>query len=230
MKTNYREEAELRVREDRPNFEGYKHPLTFRPLKLTDTSILAPVMKKSAPYIKGYIHWGTYASKWNFSDVQSFVSARVHDDFPRFHFLFLIGNQPVAMGSLAPMPSKMDTQISLVVFHPHQGRGIGPVVVKTLEWYAFNVWGFSNLWYQYDATNKNSQKLAKKMEFEFVKTFEDQISAEEESGLWFSHKKPRPEDAPKGILQGEDIAFWSTPKNPGVLRAIIENRLDDQAS
>ncbi len=230
MKDISREEAELQVRKQRANFPGYRHPLTFRPLKVTDTAILAPVMKKSAPHIKGYIHWGTYASKWNFSDVQSFVSARVQDDFPRFHFLFLIGNQPVALGSLAPMESRMDAQVALVIFHPHQGKGIGPSVVKTLEWYAFNVWGFENLWYQYDATNKNSQKLAKKMGFEFIKTFEDVVTAEQESGLWFSHKKPRPEGLPKGILQGGEMDFWTTPKNEGTLRAIIESREEDEAS
>jgi RimJ/RimL family protein N-acetyltransferase len=224
--TKTREESELEIRRQQDNYPGFAHPLTCRPLKISDTALLAPVMKKSAPYIKGYISWGTYASRWTFADVQRFVSDRVNDDFPRFHLLFFIGNKAVALGSLAPMPSPLDIQISLVVFHPYQGIGLGKRVVKTLEWYAFEVWGYQKLFYQYDATNKNSQKLANFMGFEFSHSFDDIVSAEKESGLWFSHVKERPEDLPDGVFQGADIEYWTQPRNEGLLEAVINARED----
>lgn len=219
-----REQSELEIRKNQENYPGFSHPLTCRPLKMDDTALLAPVMKKSAPFIKGYISWGTFASRWNFSDVQKFVSNRVNDDFPRFHLLFFIGNKVVALGSLAPMASALEIQVSLVVFHPYQGIGLGKRVVKTLEWYAFEVWGYQKLYYQYDATNKNSQKLADKMGFEFSHSFDDIISAEQESGLWFSHVKERPVGLADGILQGAPIEYWTVARNHGSLEAVIEAR------
>lgn len=204
-----REELELQVRRPQPKYPGYQHPLEFRPLKITDTLMLAPVMKRSAPYIQGYVHWGTYAATWNFKQVQHFIAARVNDDFPRMHYLFLIGREPVCLASFAPMASPYDAQIALAVFHPHQGRGIGASVVKTMEWLAFSVWGFETLWYQYDASNKNSQKLANKCGFAFDHSFEEVITAKQETGLWFSHRKDKGPQYPSGVLQGADMEYWT---------------------
>lgn len=221
MERKTREEHELEMRSLKENYPSYAHPLEFRPLKLTDTLMLAPVMKRSANYIKGYVHWGTSAKNWAFKDVQNFVSARMRDEFPRFHFVFLIGKEPVALGSLAPMDSPYDAQVSLAVFHPHQGKKIGEAVVKTLEWYAFVVWGFHNLYYQYDATNKNSQKLANRCGFTFSHSFEQAKTAELESGLWISHKKTRDPNYPDGIFQGADLEYWGIPRDPKLLEDIV---------
>lgn len=229
MERKTREEHELEMRKEKENYPSYNHPLEFRPLKITDTLMLAPVMKRSANYIKGYVHWGTSAKNWGFKDVQNFVSARVRDDFPRFHFVFLIGKEPVALGSLAPMDSPFDAQVSLAVFHPHQGKKIGEVVVKTLEWYAFVVWGFHNLYYQYDATNKNSQKLANRCGFPFSHSFEQEKTAELESGLWMSHKKSRDPNYPDAIFQGADIEYWGIPRDASLLDQIVKYQQESNA-
>jgi RimJ/RimL family protein N-acetyltransferase len=224
MEKKSREEHELEMRTPQPNYPGYSHNLSFRPLKVSDTAILAPAMKRSADHIKGYVHWGTSAKKWHFKDVQTFVSARMRDEFPRFHFVFFIGPEPVAFGSLAPMASPYDAQVSLAVFYPHQGKGIGKRVVKTLEWYAFVVWGFHNLYYQHDASNLNSQKLAEYCDFSFSHSFDQAKEAEQESGLWFSYKKKKDPAYPDGILQGADIEYWGMPRDEELLKQVIAYR------
>jgi RimJ/RimL family protein N-acetyltransferase len=222
-----REEMELEIRAPQPNYPGYTDRLIFRPLKVSDTKVLAPVMKRSADHIKGYVHWGTNAKKWHFKDVQNFVSARMRDEFPRFHFVFFIGPEPVAFGSLAPMNSPYDAQVSLAVFYPHQGKGIGKRVVKTLEWYAFTVWGFHNLYYQADDSNLNSKKLAEYCGFTFSHTFEQQIDAEMESGLWSSYKKKRDPSYPDGAFQGADLEYWGIPRDTRVLEALLKYQLEN---
>jgi RimJ/RimL family protein N-acetyltransferase len=224
MEKKSREEHELDIRTPQPNYPGYSDRLSFRPLKVSDTAILAPAMKRSADHIKGYVHWGTSAKKWHFKDVQTFVSARMRDEFPRFHFVFFIGREPVAFGSLAPMPSLYDAQVSLAVFYPHQGKGIGKRVVKTLEWYAFVVWGFRNLFYQVDDSNLNSKKLADYCGFTFSHSFEQAKEAEQESGLWMSYKKKKDPSYPDGILQGADIEYWGMPRDENLLKQVIDYR------
>jgi RimJ/RimL family protein N-acetyltransferase len=148
----------------------------------------------------------------------------MRDEFPRFHFVFFIGPEPVAFGSLAPMTSPYDAQVSLAVFYPHQGKGIGKRVVRTLEWYAFVVWGFHNLYYQHDASNLNSQKLAEYCDFAFSHSFEQAKGAEQESGLWKSYKKKKDPAYPDGILQGADIEYWGMPRDEELLKQVIAYR------
>jgi RimJ/RimL family protein N-acetyltransferase len=138
--------------------------------------------------------------------------------------VFFIGPEPVAFGSLAPMNSPYDAQVSLAVFYPHQGKGIGKRVVKTLEWYAFTVWGFHNLYYQADDSNVNSKKLAEFCGFTFSHTFEQQIDAEMESGLWSSYKKKRDSSYPDGAFQGADLEYWGMPRDEELLKKVIAYR------
>jgi len=122
------------------------------------------------------------------------------------------------------MNSPYDAQVSLAVFYPHQGKGIGKRVVKTLEWYAFTVWGFHNLYYQHDASNLNSKKLADYCGFTFSHTFEQQIDAEQESGLWMSYKKKRDPSYPDGAFQGADLEYWGIPRDEELLKKVISYR------
>jgi len=187
------------------NHEGFNYPLTHRRIRPNDTLALSKVLKHSAQHLSGYIEWAQYAKHWSFRQVQLFVNQHVKDEFPREHFLFFIGDEIVGMGSLAPMPHPLDIQISLWVAHGFHGHGIGPRIASTIEWYAFEVYGYAHLYYQHDATNESSKRLPQKLGYRFSHSFDTKVSASNESGFWYSWKKDRPEDLPIGILQGADI-------------------------
>ena len=74
-----------------------------------------------------------------------------------------------------------------------------------MEMYAFEVWGYSKLYYQCDASNEQSKRLPQKLGFRYSHTFNEEITAQNESGFWFSFVKERPDDLPPAILQGADI-------------------------
>jgi RimJ/RimL family protein N-acetyltransferase len=84
-------------------------------------------------------------------------------------------------------------------------------MVQTLEYVAFNVWGFYTLYYEHDATNESSKQLPQKCGFTFSHTRDIEKSAEQESGLWYSWKKERPEGLPGAIIQGRPIDDFTTP-------------------
>jgi len=187
------------------NHRGFSHPLTHRRIRPSDTLRLAQVIRKSHKHLRGYIGWAQYAGKWDVYQVQKFVNQHVNDEFPREHFLFFIGNRIVGMGSLAPMFHPLDIQIALWVAEGFHGHGIGPRIAATMEWYAFEVYGYSHLYYQHDATNEASKRLPQKLGFKFSHTFDDDIHAENESGFWYSWVKERPSDLPPAIFQGADF-------------------------
>lgn len=187
------------------NHPGFEAPLTHRRIRQSDTLPLSRVIKRSHKHLQGYIGWAQYAGLWDFRQIARFVNEHVHDEFPREHFLFFIGNEIVGMGSLVPMPDPLATQIALWVAEGYHGHGIGPRIASTMEWYAFEVYGYSHLYYQHDASNEASKRLPQKLGFRFSHTFDDQIHALNETGFWFSWVKDRPEDLPPGILQGADI-------------------------
>lgn len=199
------EAIEQEYRERSFNHPGFEYPLTHRRIRPSDTLALSQVIRRSHKHLKGYIGWAQYAGEWNFKQIQRFVSQHVKDEFPREHFLFFIGKQIVGMGSLAPMPHPLDIQVALWVAGGFPGAGIGPRIASTMEWYAFEVYGYSHLYYQHDASNEASKRLPQKLGFRFSHTFDVEIGAENETGYWFSWVKDRPDDLPPGILQGADV-------------------------
>lgn len=228
-----KEEIELKVRETRPNHPGYSAPITFRPLKISDSTLLSPIFKREAKSIRNYLGAYQNADKWSFSDANKFVSHMVHaEKFPSMHWLFLIGGHAVGLGSLEPYGSDpRDVQVVLVVFGNHQGKGIGTVISNTLKYLAFEVWGFSNLYWLNDATNVASSKAAQSLGLQLEKSYEDTfIYGERGTGLWYRWKLPRPTNLPPGILQGADIDYWSMAKTESMLETIINSRKQSQIS
>jgi RimJ/RimL family protein N-acetyltransferase len=192
-----------------PNWPGYDYPLACRLIKEGDAQYLYPVMKRSAKSLNGYIGWAKYAPEWDFKTVASFVNDHVKDELPRWHLIFTIGKQVVGFGSLAPMPHSRDVQVSLWVGLGHEGRGIGKWIVTVLEWYAFYVFGYDNLYYQHDATNRKSGMLPRRLGFTYSHSFETEKTAMKESGFWFSWIKERPEGLPLGIIDTGEWEKWS---------------------
>jgi RimJ/RimL family protein N-acetyltransferase len=199
------EAIDQEYRERSFNHPGFDYPLTYRRIRPSDTLALSHVIRKSHKHLRGYIGWAQYAGKWDFKQIQTFVNQHVNDEFPREHFLFDIGEHIVGMGSLAPMPHLLDIQIALWVAEGFHGHGIGSRIASTLEMYAFEVAGYSHLYYQHDASNEASKRLPQKLGYTFSHTFDERINAKEETGFWFSWVKDRPDDLPPGILQGADI-------------------------
>lgn len=192
------------------NWPGYDFPLACRNIRETDAQHLFPVMKRSAKMLKGYIGWAKYAPSWNFQTVSEFVKDHVNQGFPRFHLLFTIGKQVVGFGSLAPVnDNPKDVQIALWVGLGHQGRGIGKWIVKVMEFYAFNVFGCEHLYYQHDSSNRSSGKLPQALGFCFSHTFDDEIHAQKESGLWYSWVKDRPITSAQGLLDLGHSENWA---------------------
>jgi RimJ/RimL family protein N-acetyltransferase len=191
-----------------PNWPGYEYPLVCRVIKETDAPILYPVMKKSANHLKGFIGWAKYASSWDISVVQQFVKDHANDEWPRFHLIFSIGYDVVGFGSLASMGNYRDIQVALWVAKGHDRRGIGSWIVQVLEWYAFNVFGYDNVYYQHDSSNRKSGSLAQRLGYKYSHCFDEKISAQDESGLWFSYKKIRPANLPPGVIDTGSFSNW----------------------
>jgi RimJ/RimL family protein N-acetyltransferase len=193
-----------------PNWAGYDYPLACRMLKQTDAFYLYPVMKKSALNLSSFIEWGKYASGWNYKQVTRFVRDHVKSEFPRFHLIFTIGHEVVGFGSLAPMPSYRNIQVALWVAKDHQGKGIGDWIVNVLEWYAFHVFGYDYVYYQFDALNLKSGKIPNRRGYTFSHSMDAEKDGALASGLWMSYKLKRPEGLPQGAIDTGTLENWST--------------------
>ncbi len=200
------EEVEI---QEAPNWPGYDYPLSFRFLKVTDAAILYPVMKRSGNAVKGYIEWGGDVASWSMKDLAKWVRACANDELPRCHFLFSIGTDVVGIGSLAPFGHPRDVQVALWVAKGHQGKRIGKWICTILEFYAFNVFGYDQLFYNHDSSNRSSGKLPVTLGFELVGTFDDKKHAQSETGYWYSWKKVRPGDLPPGAIDVGGFDRWS---------------------
>ena len=200
--------------EQAPPWGAYDYPLACRQLRSSDAKHLYPVMKRSAKMLNGFIDWAQYAPSWDFKTVQKFVDDHVNSPYPRFHLIFTIGKQVVGFGSLAPMPNPRHIQVALWVALGYQRQGIGHWIIKMLEFYAFNVYGYDKVFYQHDANNRKSGRLAQSSEYRFSHTFDEEIHAKEESGFWFSWVKDRPEGLPPGYIDTDDFGSWHKHQFP----------------
>lgn len=230
MKT--KEEIELEFRSTEPaNFPGYSAPLSFRPMKLSDTAVLTPVLKKHGKSIRGYLGGFHNAHAWEVKDAAKFVAQCVDSPFPNFYYLFFIGNKVVGIGSIHPYANSLrDVQIVLAVFgRENQGKGIGTSIGVTLKKIALEIWGFDSFRWLVDATNHSSIKTAQKVGLEFDHSWEDELRHSElDSGLWMAFCQSRVEGTSKGILQGESLEYWTQPKHGSVLKAILDAKDRDK--
>jgi len=192
------------------NWPGYDYPLACRVIKSTDAPLLYPVMKKSAKHLRGYIDWAKYSPSWDIEDVQKFVKDHVESEWPRFHLIFTIGYEVVGFGSIAPVDRDRSCQVALWVGVDHTKRGIGAWIVQVLEWYAFHVFGYDHVYYQYDSSNRKSGSLPRQLGYTYSHDFNDEVHAKNETGYWFSFKKARPGDLPPGAIDTGRLDNWES--------------------
>jgi RimJ/RimL family protein N-acetyltransferase len=167
-------------------------------------------MKKSAKHLRGYIDWAKYSPSWDIEDVQKFVKDHVESEWPRFHLIFTVGYEVVGFGSLAPVDRDRSCQVALWVGVDHKKRGIGAWIVQVLEWYAFHVFGYDYVYYQYDSSNRKSGSLPRQLGYTYSHDFNDEVHAKNETGYWFSFKKARPGDLPPGAIDTGRLDNWES--------------------
>lgn len=201
----------LRKRGNSNNFPGFSHPLTFAPMGNHHREAVIKALWTSHKDLRGFIGWAQYMRSWSTNDFNRFIDHHINARLPDQHFVFMIGKEIVGVGSLVGAYTPQDHQIALWVTSGYQGKGIGQSIVHTLEDVAFNVWGYHTLYYEHDARNESSKKLPQKCGFKFSHTRNLMIDAEQESGLWFSWKKERPDGLPDAIIQGRPIDDFTKP-------------------
>lgn len=202
---------ELRNKYHNENFPGFDYPLQFSPVRPHHKPELTKAIFSSHKHLRGWIGWARYSRSWDTRTINRFIDDHINDPIPNQHFVFSIGSEIVGMGSLVQAYTSRDAQVALWIRSKYQGMGIGKAVVQTLEYVAFNVWGFSVLYYEHDSQNKSSKKLPQKCGFTFSHTKDMEKSAENESGFWFSWMKERPKGLPDAIIQGRPIEEFATP-------------------
>lgn len=62
--------------------------------------------------------------------------------------------------------------------------------------------------------HRASGKLPQKLGFEFSDSFEEEKTAMNESGLWYSWVKPRPEGLPPGVIETGNWGKWPETRFP----------------
>ena len=192
------------------NFPGYSHPEEFRRLRPTDTLPLSKVIRKSRKSLMDYLEWADKSANWGFARIQRWVMAHINShEIYRDHFVFLINGEIIGMCSTAPTGNPTQIQLSYWVAEGHQGKGIGTHMARTIEDFAFRVWGWSAVQINHDATNRASGKIPQKLGYKWNGTFDGDNLARKESGFWYSWIKYRPEGLPPGILQGEDPEYFT---------------------
>jgi len=203
--------AELREKASKQNYPGFNFPLTFAPLQEKHTDLVMAAIWKSHHRIRDYFGWAKYVRGWSNQDFAQFVKDHVNDTAPNQHYIFMIGEEMVGLGSLVSAYSNYDIQIALWTTTGYEGKGIGKAIVDTLTYVAFHVWGYPVVYYEHDAQNPFSKKLPSKCGFTFSHTRELDKQAQKESGFWMSWRKFRPEGLPDGIFQGRPIEEFTIP-------------------
>ena len=216
-------ELELEFRGNRPNFQGYGYPLEFRPLKISDTVLLTPILKKYGKQLSEYLADYTFAADWDFRNANNYVRGLLNEPFPRYSYLFMIGNQIVGMAYTGEWAGSIyDTQIVLWVHPKHQGKRIGQAIGHTIRKVMLEIWGMNSFNWVVAETNEASIRTAEALGLELEEKFLGEIHAKGETGEWRRYVQYRDESV-NGILQGEQsLAAWVGNRNLSALDTILK--------
>ena len=216
-------ELERQFRGDAPNFPGFDAPIEFRPLKNSDTVLLAPILRKYGNQLSEFLADYTFAANWDFRNANNYVTGLINESFPRFSYLFLIGKKIVGMAYTGEWGNSIyDSQIVLWVHPNHQGKRIGNTIGHTIRKVMLEIWGMDSFNWVVAETNKPSIKTAESLGLELAETFVGDTHAKGETGEWRRYVQYRDESV-KGILQGEQsLAGWTGNRNASALDAILQ--------
>ena len=217
-------EIERQFRQPQENYLGYDHPLEFRPLKISDTVLLTPILKKHGKQLSDFLADYTFATEWDFRDANRYVRDLIDADFPTYSYLFLIGKQIVGMAYLGSVADSIyDVQVVLWVHPAHQGRRIGHNIGYTMKKVCLEIWGFNSFNWFVAETNTASIRTAESLGLRLDSRMTGaEIHARAETGDWRRYIEYRDETM-KGILQGEQsLAAWTGNRNASALDAILQ--------
>jgi len=216
-------ELERQFRGDAPNFPSFDAPIEFRPLKNSDTVLLAPILKRYGNQLSEFLADYTFAANWDFRNANNYVRGLLDEPFPRFSYLFLIGKQIVGMAYTGEWGNSVyDTQIVLWVHPKHQGKRIGNSIGHTIRKVMLEIWGMNSFNWIVAETNTPSIKVAESLGLELAEKFIGEIHAKGETAEWRRYVQYRDESM-KGILQGEQsLAAWTGVRNASTLDAILK--------
>lgn len=216
-------ELELEFKGNRPNYPGFDEPLQFRPLKISDTVLLTPILKKHGKQLSEYLADYNFAADWDFRNVNNYVRGLLNEPFPRYSYLFLIGKQIVGMAYTGEYGQSIyDSQIVLWVHPKHQGKRLGHAIGDTIRKVMLETWGLDSFNWVVAETNTPSIKTAESLGLELAETFIGETRAKGETGEWRRYVEYRDESV-RGILQGEhSLAGWTGDRNASALDAILQ--------
>lgn len=223
--TKTSEEIELQFKTPRQNHPGYSFPLEFRPLKISDTVLLTPILKKYGKQLSEYLADYTFAADWDFRNANNYVRGLLNEPFPRYSYLFLIGKQIVGMAYTGEWGNSIyDSQIVLWVHPNHQGKRIGHAIGHTIRKVMLEIWGMDSFNWVVAETNTPSIKTAESLGLELAEEFVGETRAKGETGQWRRYAQSRNESV-RGILQGEQsLVAWTGDRNASALDAILQAR------
>jgi RimJ/RimL family protein N-acetyltransferase len=217
-------ELERKFKQNQENYPGHDYPLEFRPLKISDTVLLSPILRKHGTELSNYLADYSFAAKWNFRDANHYVRDLIDSDFPTYSYLFLIGKEIVGMAYIGGVDGSIyDVQIVLWVHPAHQGKRIGHNIGYTIKMLCLELWGFNSFNWFVAETNTASIKTAESLNLELHSTVTGaEIHARAETGDWRRYVAYRDESM-KGILQGEQsLAAWTGNRNLSAIDAILQ--------
>ena len=219
------EELELQFRNNEmPDWPGYKGKLEFRELKHQDSRILIPILKSDKSNLSTFLGKFHGHRHWNLRSAQGFVSGLLREGWPSMTWLFHINEEPIGLVSTARAELPNECQLIISVFSKHQGKGFASAMTKVILKITEEVFGFQRTWWHVDAANLASIQVAQKSGFEFLDTYDINVSSKQTTGLYYRFVKERPHGLSDGILQGASIEYWWVAKDPAILSLIIENK------
>jgi RimJ/RimL family protein N-acetyltransferase len=169
-----------------------KHILQARRLKPEYARDLQRALKTGTEHIAGYFSWAIGAESWNTKKSLFWIQAQLREPLPSEHFAFYLGSELVGIGSLRPHGHYRSVQMAYWVSNKIKGQGIGKTIAKTMENLAIRHRPYQYIYIDHDSSNRSSAKIPQKLGYKFVGTFESEIHARKETGLWYSHVKESP--------------------------------------
>ena len=169
-----------------------KHIIEAKRLKPEYARDLQRALQTGTEHIAGYFSWAVGAESWDTKKALFWIQAQLREPLPSEHFAFYLGKELVGIGSLRPHGHYRSVQMAYWVSKKYKEQGIGKTIAKTMENLAIKHRPYQYIYIDHDSSNRSSGKIPQKLGYKFVGTFESEIHAKKESGLWYSHVKESP--------------------------------------
>ena len=170
-------------------YKGSKHVLEMKRLNPRHAMALQRALQVGTSHIVGYFAWAGNASGWSTRDALFWIQQQLRDELPREHFSFFLGPDLVGMGSLVGHEKSRHVQQMYWVSKKFIGQGIGESIALSLENLALIQRPYEGVFIDHDSSNRNSGKIPQSLGYRFIGTYDLDIQAKNETGLWFSYFK-----------------------------------------